>query len=124
MGGRGSAGAKGGAGGVQNWSLAKVGALASGNVPGLTVEQEYQMKEVNGQYTAQDRAVAAQYGQTPAQYQAHITADIAKKGILSPARVDEWTATRNGLSEGYHRYAAARKLGRKTMPVINTGHGS
>lgn len=116
MGGRGGSGAKGGGGGGSgNWSLARVGRLQSGNEPGLTVAQEYHQKEVLGKYSENDYARAGAAG--PREYQRQITESVRKNGILNPAQVNAWTETKNGLSEGYHRYAAARQLGFKTMPV-------
>lgn len=117
MGGRGGSGAKG-AGGSGSWSLARVGRLMSGNEPGLTVAQEFHQKEVLGKYSPNDYERARQAGaSSPREYQRRITESVREKGILSPARVNSWTETKNGLSEGYHRYAAARQLGMKTMPV-------
>ena len=110
MGGRGSSGVKSRA---ANWSLARVGRLASGNRQGMTVEQEYQAKEVRGEYSAQDFAVARQAGFAhPRDYQASITRDIAARGQVNPARVSE-----GALDEGFHRYAAARQLGKRSMAV-------
>ena len=95
------------------WPLSRVGALQSGNTPGMTVEQEYQSKEIGGNYSANDHEVARRAGFAHSRdYQADITRNVAQNGIINAARVSAGT-----LDEGYHRYAAARQLGHKTMPV-------
>jgi hypothetical protein len=96
-----------------SWPLSRVGALQSGNEPGITVEQEYQRKEVGGRYSPNDHEVAGRAGFAhPRDYQADITRHVAEHGIINAARVSGGT-----LDEGYHRYAAARQLGHKKMPV-------
>lgn len=110
MGGRGSAGI----GQAETWSVARVGRLASGNEPGMTVAQEYAMKEGRGRYSPNDHARAAQYRQTPREYQAEITADIGKNGMINAV---QWDREDRMLTEGYHRYAAMRQLGIKTMRI-------
>lgn len=113
MGGRGGSGARhSGPRNAESWSLNRVGRLASGNEPGKTVAQEYRDKVIRGNYSANDYARAAQYGQTPAQYQAEITRDIAQRGMINPARASYGT-----LDEGFHRYVAMRQLGMRSMPV-------
>ena len=99
-----------------SWPLSRVGALQSGNEPGMTVEQEYQSKEVGGNYTPNDheRAKRAGFGH-PRDYQADITRHVAEHGIINAAQASGGT-----LDEGYHRYAAARQLNHKTMPVQET----
>lgn len=92
--------------------LAKVGKLRSGNDPRMTVEQEFQKKVVQGQYSANDIARAARYGQTPRQYQAEITEHIRQHGVINAAQVSDGV-----LDEGFHRYAALRQLRRRTVPV-------
>jgi hypothetical protein len=114
MGGRGSSGAKGGA---ESWSLARVGRLQSGNEPGLTVAQEYRQKETLGRYSANDHERARRAGfDHPREYQASITEHIRQHGILNPAQSSHGT-----LDEGYHRYAAMRQLGKRSMRIRETG---
>lgn len=114
MGGRGSSGTKTG---TEAWSLARVGRLQSGNEPGLTVAQEYHQKETLGRYTANDHERARQAGfDHPRAHQASITEHIRQHGIINPARASHGT-----LDEGYHRYAAMRRLGQRSMPMRKTG---
>jgi hypothetical protein len=96
-----------------HWPLSRVGRLQSGNEQGLTVEQEYQRKEVQGKYSKNDFERAKRAGFShPRDYQASITSHVAEHGILSAA-----AASYGALDEGYHRYAAARQLGLQSMPV-------
>lgn len=95
-----------------HWPLSRVGALRSGNERDMTVEQEYQRKEVQGKYSKNDFERARVYGQHPRDYQAGITAHIRQHGIINAAQ-----ASYGVLDEGYHRYAAARQLGLQSMPV-------
>jgi len=96
-----------------HWPLSRVGKLQSGNEPGMTVEQEYQRKEVQGKYSKNDFERAKRAGfRHPRDYQASITSHVAEHGILSAA-----AASYGALDEGYHRYAAARQLGLQSMPV-------
>jgi L-asparaginase II len=105
----------GGTGEVQTRSLAWVGRLQSGNRPGMTVAQEYHQKETLGKYSTNDHAVARMAGHKNARdYQAALTRDIGARGLINPP---QYTANDRTLSEGYHRYAAMRQLGRRTMPV-------
>jgi len=100
---------------VQSRSLAWVGRLRSGNRPGMTVAAEYHQKEILGRYSANDHAVARAAGyKHPRDYQAYLTRHIGEHGIINPP---QWTTSDKTLSEGYHRYAAMRQLGRRTMPV-------
>lgn len=95
--------------------ISSVGKLKSGNIPGLTVEQEYHRKEVLGKYTANDYAVAKAAGHKhPRDYQAELTKHIAANGIINAPQVDTADKT---LSEGYHRYAAMRQLKQSSIPV-------
>lgn len=95
------------------WPLSRVGALQSGNEPGMTVEQEYQRKAVGGNYSPNDHERARQAGHdSPSAHQADITEHVKRHGIINAARVSGGT-----LDEGFHRYVAARQLGHKTMPV-------
>lgn len=117
MGGRGSAGggSRAGIGEVQQWSLARVGALASGNEQGLTVAQEYRQKEILGNYSANDYERAKQAGfASPKDYQKSITDHIARHGMINAA---QWYSSDRALAEGYHRYAAMRQLGLKSMKI-------
>ncbi len=115
MGGRGASGARGGGGDARNWSMTRVGRLNSGNRPGMTVAQEYREKEILGNYSANDQAVARAAGYKDARsYQEALTKDIGERGLLNPVYYSE---TDHYLSEGYHRYAAMRQLGRRTIPV-------
>jgi hypothetical protein len=96
-----------------HWPLDKVGKLQSGNEPGMTVEQEYQRKEVQGSYSPNDFENAKAAGRKhPRDYQAGITQHIDEHGIINAAQTSYGV-----LDEGYHRYAAARQLGHKSMPV-------
>lgn len=103
-----------------HWPLSRVGKLQSGNERDMTVEQEYQSKEIGGNYSPNDfeRAKRAGFGH-PRDYQADITASVKAKGILSAAR-----ASFGALDEGYHRYAAARQLGLQSMPVQESGEAA
>jgi hypothetical protein len=104
--------------GTQFWPLTRVGQLQSGNEPGLTVEQEYQQKERRGEYTENDHARAAMYGQHPRDYQAQITQHVDQHGQLNPAQWEDYPGDGGPvLAEGYHRYAAHRNLGNVVMPV-------
>jgi hypothetical protein len=100
-----------------SWPLSRVGALQSGNEPGLTVEQEYQRKAVGGHYSPNDHERARQAGHdSPAAHQADITGHVRRHGIINAARTSGGV-----LDEGFHRYVAARQLGHKTMPVRESG---
>jgi hypothetical protein len=79
----------------------------------MTVAQEYRKKEINGDYSANDRERARAAGfASPRAYQASITDHIRQHGIINSAQASYGT-----LDEGYHRYAAMRQLGAKNMPV-------
>lgn len=109
----GRTGAKGG----RAWPLARVGRLRSGNEPGMTVAQEYQRKAVRGLYSVNDWERARRAGFAhPRDHQRDITEHIRQHGIVNPAQADYGT-----LSEGFHRYVAARQLGLRTLPVKKTG---
>lgn len=109
MGGRGSSGTTTG---PKAMSLDAVGRLQSGNEPRMTVAQEYRQKEILGNYSANDYARAAEQGQTPREYQASITEHVRQHGQINPAQASD-----GHLDEGYHRYAAMKQLGRKSMSV-------
>lgn len=114
MGGRGGSGQ---AGEVRQWTLNGVGRLKSGNEgvdhPGMTVAQEYRMKEIEGKYSENDYERARNAGfSSPAAYQRSITESIGKKGQLNAIQTSE-----GYLDEGFHRYAALRQLGRSTVKV-------
>lgn len=95
------------------WSLDRIGRLMSGNEPGLTVAQEYQKKEINGIYSSNDYERARRDGYaSPREHQEALTAHIERHGLVNAPQ-----ASAGYLLEGYHRYAAFRKLGRRSMPV-------
>lgn len=111
MGGRGSGG-----GNSQTRSLDWVGRLQSGNEPGMTVAQEYHQKFDLGRWSANDYERARFEGfASPQAAQAETTAHIRQHGIINPAQTSDGV-----LDEGFHRYAAMRQLGRKTMPIRKT----
>lgn len=96
-------------------SVSWLGGLQSGNRPGMTVAQEYREKEIRGNYSPQDFAVAKAAGFShPRDYQSHLTEHIRKNGLINAPQV--YTEDKM-LGEGYHRYAALRKLGIKRTRV-------
>lgn len=102
----------------------ELGQLASANTPGQTVAEEYQQKEVRGQYSEDDHERARGLGFADARaYQDYTNQHVAVNGVLNPVRIEagsDWGEDRDVLSNGYHRWAAAKTAGISHLPAFRT----
>ena len=107
----------------QQWSVEDVGRLQSANRPGMTVAEEYDAKS-RGDYANSDHEHARYYGFRDAgHYQAELDRHVTAHGIRNPSY---WSPGEEDLGEdpankhlvnGFHRYASARNVGLRAMPV-------
>lgn len=114
---------------VHQWPVEEVGKLRSGNRPGLSVDEEYAAYS-RGDYTDADHEHAQVYGFRDAgHYQDALDQHIASHGLRTPSY---WGPGEKDLGEdpndrvlvnGAHRYASARNLGLRTMPVARYPKG-
>lgn len=102
----------------------ELGQLASANLPGQTVNEEYHQKEVQGQYSDDDHERARGLGFSDARaYQDYTNRHVAANGVLNPVRIEpgsDWGEDRDVLTNGYHRYAAAKTAGMTALPAFRT----
>lgn len=104
---------------TQFWPMEKVGQLQSGNVRGMTVEQEYQHRKAgtHPDIAANDSLRAERKGfGSASEYLGSLANHIASNGLVNGGTHRD-DGDGSMLTSGAHRYTALRDLGWKNMPM-------
>lgn len=101
---------------VQFWDMDQVGQLNSGNRQGMTVSEEYENRHTPEGRANDERRASAKGFRNADEYRSHLKNHMAEHGLVNPPTYRD-DGDGNTLTSGFHRYAAARDLGWKQLPI-------